>query len=171
MEIYQGKHLKEILESKITELEERNKSLQQQIASNSEQDDRNKRLNVMADFLKMNVYQKEESIPDTIIEKYVQEIVVDKDKFIWRLHPNIGNTENLSLDYVGTMKKNKFSEKTMCHVQPSTGCYQHETLIENPIFLGTYKIPKSYMKSIIGLYYSVSDFYFPKEMEIQLELI
>ena len=72
---------------------------------------------------------------------------------------------------MSTLKKKEFSEKTMCHVHSRTGCYQHETVIETPIFLGTYVIPKSYMRSILGFYYTNWDFRLPNEMEIQLELI
>ena len=117
------------------------------------------------------MYQKDAPIPDTIIEKYVQEIVVDKDNFIWKLTPNIGNTENLLLNSTRYNKKNKFSDKLMYEVQCRTGSYQRNTLIEKPILLGTYRIPKNYMKSILGFYYTNSDFRLPKEMEIQVQLI
>ena len=110
------------IESKITELENKNKTIQQQIKNNVKQDDRINKMHVMADFLKMNVYQEDAPIPDTIVEKYVREIVVDKDKFIWKLTPNIGNTENLFLDGSKYAKKKEFSEKTMCHVRCGTGC-------------------------------------------------
>lgn len=165
------KEKRELLENKITDLENKNKQLQQQIKDNEEQDNKNKRLQVLSDFLKMNVYQKDESIPDTIIEKYVQEIVVDKDNFIWKLAPNIGNTENLSLNGSKYTKKKEFLNKPMCDVQRSSGSNQLNTLIKKPIFLGTYRIPKNYMKSILGFYYTDSDFRLPKEMEIQVQLI
>ena len=165
------KQKRDIIQSKITNLENSNKELQQQIKDNDEQDNKNKRLQVLSDFLKMNVYQKDAPIPDTIIEKYVQEIVVDKDNFIWKLNPNIGNTENLLLNSTRYNKKNKFSDELMCDVHCRTGSYQRNTLIEKPILLGTYRIPKNYMKSIIGFYYNDSDFRLPKEMEIQVQLI
>lgn len=117
------KQKRDIIKSKITALEDNNKQLQQQIKDNEKQDDKNKRLKVLSDFLKMNVFQKDAPIPDTIIEKYVQEIVVDKDKFIWKLNPNIGNTENLLLDGTRYTKKNKFSDELMCEVQCPTGSY------------------------------------------------
>lgn len=159
------------IQSKITILENNNNQLRQQINDNEERNDKNKRLQVLSDFLKMSVYQKESSVPDTIIEKYVQEIVVDKDNFIWKLKPNIGNIENLLLDGTRYTKKNKFSSETMCDVHCSSGSYQQNTLVQKPIFLGTYEIPKNYMKSIIGFYYNNSDFRFPNKMEIQVQLI
>ena len=162
---------RDTIEEKIVELENKNKIIQQQIKDSKNQNDKFKRIEVLSEFLKMNVFRKEEPIPDTIIEKYVQDIVVDKDNFIWRLHPDIGNVENLLFDGSSMLKRNRFSNKSMYDVQCCTGCNQHETLIETPIFIGTFNIPKNYMKSIIGFYYDNSDFRFPKEMEIQLELI
>ena len=162
---------RDLIESKISELEASNKELRKQIKDNSERNIRDKKVEKLSDFLKLNVFQDDAPIPDTIIEKYVKEIVVDKDNFIWKLIPNIGNTENLFLDGNEYTKKKEFSEKTMCHVRSRTGCYQHETVIETPIFLGTYVIPKSYMRSILGFYYTNWDFRLPNEMEIQLELI
>ena len=162
---------RDIIESKITELENKNKTIRQQIKSNEKQDDKIKRLNVMSNFLKMNVYQKDTPIPDTIIEKYVQEIVVDKDNFIWKLCPNIGDADNICCDVSKYTKKKEYSQKTMCKVHCKTGSNQHETLIETPIFLGTYEISKNYMKSVIGFYYNDSNFRFPNKMEIQVELI
>ena len=162
---------RDVIESKITELENKNKIIQQQIKSNEKQDDKNKRLTIMSDFLKMNVYQKDAPIPDTIIDKYVQEIVVDKDNFIWKLTPNIGNTENLLLNGKEYVKKKEFSDELMYQVHCSSGSNQLRTLIEMPIFLGTYEISKDYMKSVIGFYYENSGFRFPNKMEIQVELI
>ena len=52
-----------------------------------------------------------------------------------------------------------------------TGCYKHETLIEKPVFIGTYEIPRSYFKSVIGYYYDDCGFYFPDNMEIKIELV
>ena len=125
----------------------------------------------LSEFLKLNVFRDDAPIPDTIIEKYVQEIVVDKDNFIWKLNPSIGQADNILIEMDRNIRKNNISNKTMYHVHSSSRSYQHETLIETPIFLGTYVIPKSYMKSILGFYYTNWDFRLPNEMEIQLELI
>ena len=119
----------------------------------------------------MNVFRDDAPIPDTIIEKYVQEIVVDKDNFIWKLNPSIGQADNLLIEMDRDIKKNNIYKKTMYHVNSSTGSNQLNTLIETPIFLGTYVIPKSYMRSILGFYYTNWDFRLPNEIEIQLELI
>ena len=50
------KQKRDIIQSKITSLEDNNKQLQQQIKDNEEQDNKNKRLQVLSDFLKINVY-------------------------------------------------------------------------------------------------------------------
>ena len=102
---------RDTIEEKITELENKNKIIQQQIIDNTDQNKKSERIHAMSEFLKMNVFQEEAPIPDTIIEKYVKEIVVDKDKFIWKLTPNIGNTETLFLDGNRYTKKIKFQKK------------------------------------------------------------
>lgn len=165
------KQKKESINNMIEQLEKDNEVLRQKIKDNESNDEKEKRTKIISDFLNMKVFQKDEPIPDTIIEKYVQEIVVDKDIFVWKLVPGMGNVDNLSIDTSNVNKKNKSLEETMCDVHCCTGCYQHETLIESPIFIGTYKIPKSYMRSVIGLYYSESGFRFPNKMEIQIMLL
>lgn len=165
------KQKKESINNMIEQLEKDNEILRQKIKDNESNDEKEKRTKIISDFLNMKVFQKDEPIPDTIIEKYVQEIVVDKDIFVWKLVPGMGNVDNLSIDTSNVNKKNKSLEETMCDVHCCTGSYQHETLIESPIFIGTYKIPKSYMRSVIGLYYSESGFRFPNKMEIQIMLL
>lgn len=162
---------RDLIERKISDLDVSNTELRKQLKDNSDQNIKDKKVEKLSEFLKLNVFQDDAPIPDTIIEKYVQEIVVDKDNFIWKLNPSIGQTNSLLIEMDRNTKKNNISNKTMCRVHSSTGCYQHETVIETPIFLGTYVIPKSYMKSILGFYYKNWDFRLPNEMEIQLELI
>lgn len=162
---------RDLIESKISELETNNKELRKQIKDNSEQNIKDKKMEKLSEFLKLNVFRDDAPIPDTIIEKYVQEIVVDKDNFIWKLNPSICQADNLLIEMDRDIKKNNIYKKTMYHVNSSTGCYQLNTLIETPIFLGTYVIPKSYMRSILGFYYTNWDFRLPNEIEIQLELI
>ena len=162
---------RDLIESKISELEVNNTELRKQLKDNSEKNIKDKKLEKLSEFLKLNVFRDDAPIPDTIIEKYVQEIVVDKDNFIWKLNPSIGQADNILIEMDRNIRKNNISNKTMYHVHSSSGSYQHETLIETPIFLGTYVIPKSYMKSILGFYYTNWDFRLPNEMEIQLELI
>ena len=71
----------------------------------------------------MNVFRDDSPIPDAIIEKYVQEIVVDKDNFIWKLNPSIGQDKNLLIEMDRNIRKNNISNKTMYHVHSSTGSY------------------------------------------------
>lgn len=168
-EIFRQK--RDLIESKIYELEVNNTELRKQLKDNSEQNIKDKKVEKLSEFLKLNVFRDDAPIPDTIIEKYVQEIVVDKDNFTWKLNPSIGQVDNLLIEMDKNIRKNNISNKTMYHVHSSTGCYQLNTLIEKPIFLGTYRIPKNYMKSILSFYYTNWDFRLPNEMEIQLELI
>jgi hypothetical protein len=76
----------------------------------------------MSKFLEMEAYQEDTAIPETIIEKYVQEITVDKDVFTWKLSPNISATDSLSIDARGIDKKGKESSKSMYRVNCCTGC-------------------------------------------------
>lgn len=162
---------RDLIERKISELEVSNNELRKQLKDNSDQNIKDKKVKKLSEFLKLNVFRDDAPIPDTIIEKYVKEIVVDKNNFIWKLNPSIDQDKNLLIEMDRNIRKNNISNKTMCHVHSCTGCNQHETLIETPIFLGTYVISKSYMRSILGFYYTNWDFRLPNEMEIQLELI
>ena len=48
----------------------------------------------------------------------------------------------------------------------STGSYKQRTVINEPICLGTYEIPKSYLLSNIGLYYDENEFHTPEKLVI-----
>ena len=65
----------------------------------------------LSEFLKLNVFRDDAPIPDTIIEKYVKEIVVDKDNFIWKLNPSIGQADNLLIEMDRDIKKIIFIRK------------------------------------------------------------
>ena len=52
-----------------------------------------------------------------------------------------------------------------------TGSYQQRTVINEPICLGTYEIPKSYVLSNIGLYYDENEFHIPEKLVIELCLV
>ena len=52
-----------------------------------------------------------------------------------------------------------------------TGSYKQRTVINEPICLGTYEIPKSYVLSNIGLYYDENEFHIPEKLVIELCLV
>ena len=166
IEIFRNK--KEIYEKQINDLYEANEKEKNNIKCNESQDDLNKRLEALTEFIKMKAFDKDAPVPETLIEKYVQRITVDKDVFTWELSPGITDTKNLLIDANGVKKNGCVPFKTMCYANGSTGSYQLKTLIKNSVFLGNFRIPKSYMKSKIGYYYSDSGFYFPNEMQIKL---
>ena len=56
-------------------------------------------------------------------------------------------------------------------IQNSTGSYQQRTVINEPICLGTYEIPKSYVLSNIGLYYDENEFHIPEKLVIELCIV
>ena len=139
----------------------------------------NRKLELVTDFYEL-------TMSNCYFAKNIQDTIAYFDVFFRKIPDEGGYVIFAGLeqviDYVKNLKfdeddisylkgLNKFSDELMYDVHCSTGCYQRNTLIEKPILLGTYRIPKNYMKSIIGFYYNDSVFQFPKEMEIQVQLI
>lgn len=56
-------------------------------------------------------------------------------------------------------------------IQDLPGSYQQRTVINEPIFLGIYEIPRSYILSNIGLYFDENEFYIPEKLLIELCLV
>ena len=48
---------------------------------------------------------------------------------------------------------------------------KQRTVINEPICLGTYEIPKSYVLSNIGLYYDDNEFHIPEKLVIELCIV
>jgi len=64
-----------------------------------------------------------------------------------------------------------FTKNTHPIIQNLTGSYKQRTVINEPICLGTYEIPKSYVLSNIGLYYDENEFHIPEKLVIELCLV
>ena len=56
-------------------------------------------------------------------------------------------------------------------VEHLTGSYQLSTLIEDATFLGTFEIPKDFMKKSAKLYYEDNVFRFSQKMELKLYIV
>lgn len=161
----------ELNNQNIHELEEKIKLIRKQIEENDAQEDLNKRIVLLSEFIKMKAFSKKEKIPETIIEKYVEKIIFYKDDFEWYLRPAIGNVDFLSVDTKNMKKGTHELEKTMCYVPSSTGSDKHETLIKNPLFIGAFTIPRNLTKDTLEYYYKNSQFNIPDKMEIKVYLI
>lgn len=120
------KQKRDLIEEKISTIEKKNNKLQQQIMVDENRNIKNEKLKVLSEFLKMNVFQDDAPIPDTIIEKYVHEIVVDKDNFIWKLNPIIGTCNNLLINVEKNTKKDNTLQKSMYYVDSSTSSYRRQ---------------------------------------------
>ena len=51
------------------------------------------------------------------------------------------------------------------------GSYKQSTQIENAVFMGSYNIPRDYMKTALEYYYSEQNFNLPNSMKIKLYLV
>lgn len=161
----------DILNDKIIALKKENESLEKQIESNHQQEAINQKMQTISNFLKMEIFSEKAAVPDTIIDKYVEKIIVNKNVFSWYLNPNFYDGEPLKIDTNKYNAKNNFSEKTMCDVNSSTGSYKQSTQIENAVFMGSYNIPRDYMKTALEYYYSEQNFNLPNSMKIKLYLV
>ena len=51
------------------------------------------------------------------------------------------------------------------------GSDKQSTQIENAVFMGSYNIPRNYMKTALEYYYSEQNFNLPNSMKIKLYLV
>ena len=121
--------------------------------------------------LKEKIAFKDGIIPDAIIEALVDEIVMDKNHFIWKL-----KIANKDLNCMALDKEEQdcsvIKTKNTGLVNSGTGRYQRGTLIEPTCFLGTFEIPKDFMRKSGKLYYGENrSFRFPEKLEFKLFLV
>lgn len=159
---------KESMTTEIKSLREQNMILRKEIEENAEKDELNEKIEALSKFLDMDSFSRKEPIPETIIDAYVQKIIYDHGTFTWILSPGVCSVPSVSLQSNGRAKKTDVPNVTMCCANSSTGSYQLRTVIENPIFLGSYNVSKSYMRQVIGFYRP--DFRFEAANDITLVL-
>ena len=111
----------------------------------------------------------------TVIDNFVDRVVYDHGEFIWYLNPAFGNEayKQTTSDW----KKKQLStassdiKDTSC-AYTSTGSYRQRTLIDKTcIFLGTFEIPKDFMKKTAPLYYKDRKLRFPEKLDFKLFLV
>ena len=116
---------KEKLENKIFQLEEQISKSRLTIQENQEEQQNEDRLDALSSFVKMKVFDEKSSIPSTIIDRYVEKIIFDKDKFTWILNPRLGNEkQKVNMCIENKHMYNDGSTAVMCYDEASTGSYQ-----------------------------------------------
>lgn len=113
------------------------------------------------------------NIPDTVIDALIKKVVVYKDRFEW--HLNLEGKQDAVIGYSvdGTMKYPKIQKTVIpCFAGSSTGSYCRGALIHSSLFLGTFEIPKDFMKKSVKIYYNSNRiFQFLEKLEIKLFLV
>ena len=118
---------KEKLENKIFQLEEQISKSRLTIQENQEEQANEDRFDALSSFVKMKAFDEKSSVPSTIIDRYVEKIIFDKDKFTWVLNPRLGNENqkvNMCIDNKNNSCYNNGSSVTMCYDEASTGSYR-----------------------------------------------
>ena len=121
--------------------------------------------------LKEKIAFKDGIIPDAIIEALVDEIVMDKNHFIWKL-----KIANKDLNCMALDKEEQdcsvIKTKNTGLVNSSTGSYRRVTSVKDAsCFLGTFEISKDFMKQSMRIYHPENTFHYPEKLEIKLFLV
>ena len=149
-EMFQKKKAK--LEKQISNLEKSTEECQLQIVESEDDILKQNRIKSLTAFINMEAFDPRAKIPDIIIDGFVERIIYDKGVFIWYLNPQVGNA-TFKVDTTDWKKKMFKANKMVYPSLSGTGSYRRKTLIENALFLGTFEIPKDYIKKATKLYY------------------
>ena len=162
---------KENLEEHILKLEQSNNECKQQILESEDDKVKQARIESLTEFIKMKAFDPRAKIPETVINAFVDRIIFDKGVFSWYLNPRVGNA-TFNIDTTDWKKNKAVSLKTTCHGNASTGGYSRESLIElKSVFLGSFEIPKDYLKRCVSLYCKNRHFKLPEKLEFKLFLV
>ena len=161
---------KQKLEDQIINLEQTNNECRQQILESDDDKMKQRRIESLTEFIKVQAFDPRAKIPETMIDAFVDRIVFDKGVFSWYLNPKLGN-ETFKIDTSDFKKSMLKAQKKTLLANPSTGCYQRGTLIEDATFLGTFEISKDFMKKSTKLYYEDNVFRFSQKMELKLYIV
>ena len=101
--------------------------------------------------------------------------MVHEDSFEWILNISTpyenGTFDIKTKDIKSKNKQYCIIDNSMCNVNSSSGSYQRNTLINNPLFLGTFNISHEYMQTYILRYKKDSHYILPSNMIIKLSII
>lgn len=185
-EVYRKR--KSDIENEINNISLEISELINKIEDNSDAEIKEQRLNVLSDFMKIEINQMDEKIPDAVIEQYVKNITVDGNLFTWIIDTSGETSQQVEFDMSDSKKK----RSRKINVKELNGCdkegrteykknyvdcsRQHRQrltihIVNEPIIIGTYEIPRSYMEDCIGYYYSDTQIHLPDKMEIRLKAV
>ena len=120
---------KQKLEDQIINLEKTNNECKQQILESEDDKLKQRRIESLTEFIKMQAFDPRAKIPETMIDVFVDRIVYDKGVFSWYLNPKLGN-ETFKVDTTDWKKSMLKTQKKTLPAHDSTGSYRRETLIK-----------------------------------------
>jgi len=124
---------KQKLEDQIMSLEKTNNECKQQILESEDDKLKQRRIESLTEFIKMQAFDPRAKIPETMIDAFVDRIVYDKGVFSWYLNPKLGN-ETFKVDTTDWKKSMLKSQKKTLPAHNSTGSYRRKALIKNKNF-------------------------------------
>lgn len=101
---------KQKLEDQIINLEKTNNECKQQILESEDDKLKQRRIESLTEFIKMQAFDPRAKIPETMIDVFVDRIVYDKGVFSWYLNPKLGN-ETFKVDTTDWKKSMLKSQK------------------------------------------------------------
>jgi DNA invertase Pin-like site-specific DNA recombinase len=101
---------KQKLEDQIMSLEKTNNECKQQILESEDDKLKQRRIESLTEFIKMQAFDPRAKIPETMIDAFVDRIVYDKGVFSWYLNPKLGN-ETFKVDTTDWKKSMLKSQK------------------------------------------------------------
>ena len=162
---------KQKLEDQIINLEKANIECKQQILESEDDKLKQKRIESLFEFVKMQAFDPRAKIPETMIDAFVDRVIYDKGVFSWYLNPKLGN-DSFKVDTTDWKKNMLKAQKKTLPADTSTGCYQPKAVIDAACFLGTFEVSGDFMKKSAKLYYGDQrSFRFPERLEIRLFLV
>ena len=127
---------KQKLEDQIINLEKTNNECKQQILESEDDKLKQRRIESLTEFIKMQAFDPRAKISETMIDVFVDRIVYDKGVFSWYLNPKLGN-ETFKVDTTDWKKSMLKSQKKTLPAHNSTGCYQEPPQVRVLLSQGT----------------------------------
>ena len=118
---------KQKLEDQIINLEKTNNECKQQILESEDDKLKQRRIESLTEFIKMQAFDPRAKIPETMIDVFVDRIVYDKGVFSWYLNPKLGN-ETFKVDTTDWKKSMLKSQKKTLPAHNSTGSYRRDVV-------------------------------------------
>ena len=111
---------KQKLEDQIISLEKANIECKQQILESEDDKLKQKRIESLFEFVKMQAFDPRAKIPETMIDAFVDRVIFDKGVFSWYLNPKLGN-DSFKVDTTDWKKNMLKAQKKTLPAHNSTG--------------------------------------------------